>query len=400
VTPDYPPWSSGGGAKIARNLVCSLAERGHEVTVLTGYYEYRRKSVILVEQKDNVKIVWLPYSFAWLVKVIPPLRYSLPPSLRSVFHCARIRYEDFDVIHLFGFPSHLLVDLVAILARSRPKLLTIHAFPKYAEREGKASVFLKVLYRVYLQTIGRHVVNSAKVVTAVSRFTMEECIKNGIPKDKIVVIENGIDLNDYKPVQYSDLEAKFGINGGDILILSISRITWHKGYEYALKSVSAMVKKVDKPVKYMIVGPVEDPNYYLSLEKELERLGLRETVIFAGLVSHNLKLQALSRADIFLAPSVHEGFGLTILEAMAMGKPIVASDCEGFRTVVDHMKDGILVQPGNPEEMTDAILVLLTDPDTRDMLSKSALSKVREYAWQKRVTAYEELYYKCSGRTQ
>ena len=149
-----------------------------------------------------------------------------------------------------------------------------------------------------------------------------------------------------------------------------------------------------KSIKYLVIGSIEDQSYYLKLEKQIETLSLRNSVNFTGFLSHSMKLQALSRSNIFLAPSLHEGFGLVILEAMALGKPIVASNCEGFKHIVKNLTNGLLVEPANPEEMADAILLLLCNPDLQEKLSKNGLISVKKYDWVKRVKAYEELYKK------
>ena len=105
-----------------------------------------------------------------------------------------------------------------------------------------------------------------------------------------------------------------------------------------------------------------------------------------------MKLQALSRSDIFLAPSLHEGFGLVLLEAMALGKPIVASNCEGFQQLVENMKTGLLVEPANSKEITNAIMLLLFDSALQQQLSENALFSIRKYSWIERIKEYEELY--------
>ena len=105
-----------------------------------------------------------------------------------------------------------------------------------------------------------------------------------------------------------------------------------------------------------------------------------------------MKLQALSRSDVFLAPSLHEGFGLVLLEAMALSKPIVASNCEGFRYLIENMKTGLLIEPANSKKIADAIVLLSSDSTLREQLSKNALRSVKKYGWIERIKEYEDLY--------
>jgi glycosyltransferase involved in cell wall biosynthesis len=240
--------------------------------------------------------------------------------------------------------------------------------------------------------VGKYTLSSAKLVTTVSNFTAEECMKKGIPSWKIRVIENGIDLDRYKPVSYGELEERFHVGEEDILILSISRVTWYKGFEYALKAVKRVIEQTGKSVKYMVIGSLENQSYYFNLRKMVKELGLLGNVVFTGFLPHDMKLQALTRADVFLAPSLHEGFGLVILEAMAMGKPIIASDCEGFRCILEHMRTGYIVKPGDSEEIARAVCLLIDDPSLASELSKNALLHVGKYDWKRIVKEYVEAY--------
>jgi phosphatidylinositol alpha-mannosyltransferase len=100
----------------------------------------------------------------------------------------------------------------------------------------------------------------------------------------------------------------------------------------------------------------------------------------------------LNRSDIFLAPSLHEGFGLVLLEAMALGKPIVASNCEGFGNLLENMKTGLLVEPASSKEIANAIMLLISDSTLKEQLSKNASRSVKKYDWIERVKEYEEVY--------
>jgi glycosyltransferase involved in cell wall biosynthesis len=391
VCPGYYPRDLGGGGIVAQAIAHGLAKRGNDVTIISGYHpektwgERPHKSC-----EGEVEIIWIPL-MKLMTEKYPQLIGWLPPNFPSLAFLKTIHYERYDVIHLQGF-GHLLTDYVNLIAENPRKILTIHAFPKYLEREGTGSLPLKLLYRAYCWTLGKHTLSSAKAITAVSKFTAEECVEKGIPKDKITVIENGIDLEKYTHVNCDELEQKFHLQKEDVLILSISRVTWYKGYEHAIKAIYEVVKATNKPIKYMNVGLIEDQNYYLRLRKQVEKLGLKNSVKFTGFLSHDMKLQALSRADIFLAPSLHEGFGLVILEAMALGKNIIASNCEGFRCILDNMRTGLIVEPGKSVEIANAILTLLENPGLGRKLSNNAYNEVRKYDWKTIIGKYEELY--------
>ncbi|MFX0137028.1 MAG: glycosyltransferase family 4 protein [Candidatus Hodarchaeota archaeon] len=391
MTPDYPPLIYGGGGVVAQSIAQHLTKKGHKVTVISGFNPKKTsRERPYKECHGEIEIIWVPL-FSVLDKQCPQLRGSMPPSTSSIKFLKMINYDNYDVIHLNGF-GHLLIDYVNLITKKSSKIITIHAFQKYVDKGRDSNFLFKFLYKIYYLTIGKYTLNSTKTITTVSRFTAEECIKRGISKNKVVVIENGIDLEKYKIITYDELEKKFQIGKEELLILSISRVTWYKGYEYALKAIHKIVNTTKRSIKYMIMGRIEDQNYYWKLRKLVNELGLKANVIFTGFLSEKLKLQALTRANIFLAPSLHEGFGIVILEALAMGKPIIASNCEGFRCILEHMETGILIEPAKYEKIIDAVLLLLSKPVLCGMLSKNAISLVRKYDWRNRVSVYNDIY--------
>jgi glycosyltransferase involved in cell wall biosynthesis len=392
VTPGYPPYTQGGGEVVYQTLARKLARKGHNITIISSYYgkEPRKERICLTENEGQINVIWFPL-MRFLDKRYPQMRSSLPPTVRSLVYLRRINYNQYDVIHLLAF-GHLLIDYVAMVAKSPKKILTVHAFPKYVEKNGEANFLLKILYKIYIRILGKHTFDSATKVTTISQFTAEECVKKGVLSNKIKVIPNGINLHDYKPLSYRELAEKFHICNDDILILTIGRIVWYKGLEYALEAIGQVAKTAGRKIKYVVMGSIEDKDYYRMLNKQVGKLGLNEKVVFAGFLSQNLKLQALSRANIFLAPSLHEGFGLTLLEAMALKKPIIASNCEGIKCILEHDKTGILVKPASSEEVADAIRLLLSNPDIQEKLSKNAFSEVQKHSWKNVVERYEGLY--------
>jgi len=391
VAPLYPPYARGGGGAVISAIARGLAKRGHKITVLSGCFS--KKPLTAMPQRDwdeGLEIIWIPL-LRFMETKYPQLSGSMPPNIPSLAFLKTLDYDSYDIIHFSAF-GHLLIDFVNLFIKNPNKILTIHAFPKYFEKDGKASSALKLLYRIYSRTLGKRTLKSVKALTAISKFTLDESIKWGVVKDKIKLIENGIDLDKFKPSTCSDFEEKYNLEKEDVVILSISRVTWHKGYEYSLEAIGKIAKATGKSIKYVVVGSIEDQNYYSKLEKQIQTLSLEKSVKFTGFISNNMKLQAFTRSDIFLAPSLHEGFGLVLLEAMALGKPIVASNCEGFQHLVKHMTNGLLVEPANSEEITNAIMLLLSDNSLGEHLSKNALSSAKKYSWMERVKEYEELY--------
>lgn len=387
VVPDFPPHSHGGGGVVYKTIAEKLVDRGHEVTIIAGYHG-KRIEIRSEAGNNRLKLVWIPL-LTILEKKFPQLQDSLPPSLKSLYYLSRICYKEFDVVHLLAF-GHLITDCVNLFARNK-KILTIHAFPKYFESK-KTNIFLRLLFNIYSRTLAAHTIRSAHIITTPTTFVAGECKRKYGQSEKIRVISNGIDLIKYSLTSCSDIERKFQIEKDDILIVSIARIVWHKGFEYALDALKTVSLTTQQRIKYIIIGSIEDENYYHFLEQRIKELGLQQNVVFTGFIDHALKLQALNRADIFLAPSLHEGFGLTVLEAMALGKPIIASNCEGFACILKDAYTGMLVNPANAKDIADSIVSLLHNSVLRRNLSKEARKEVQKYDWNTIVETYEGAY--------
>jgi glycosyltransferase involved in cell wall biosynthesis len=392
VVPDYPPYNQGGGGTVYKAIAETLSERGHTVKLIAGYYQKEFKKEVIKENNVNIELVSVPLVNVFRSKH-PIFRSHLPPTLKSLWYLSSIKYNEYDAIHLMAF-GHLLIDFVSFMSKLKNTnvILTIHGFPKYVQREGKASIFIKLLYNAYTNTLGKRTINSAKTITVPSSFVAKECMKNHIPNSKIQTISNGIDLKLYTPTQSNELQSKYFITHDDILLLSIGRVYWFKGFEYAIESVSLLAKKTDRPIKYMIIGQIEDHAYFSALNKQIERLNLKDNVIFTGFTDQKFKLSALSRAHVFLIPSLHETFGIVTLEAMAMGIPIVASRIEGIEDTLEDMNTGIFVPPAKPERICDAMLSLLNDADLYKKISSNAKCKVKDYDWDRVTDRYEKIY--------
>jgi len=390
VSPAYPPYSKGGGS-IVKAIVDGLINNGHEVAVIAGFFEGRFKKP-LRKKVGGAEIVWLPlyipYENGFFSYV--GLRISMPPTLDSLMYIKKsMDFDEYDIVHLFAFP-HLIVDSINLMLRNSKKVLTVHALPKYVNKYP----VVKFLYKAYFNTIGRKTIRDSSLITAVSRSTFHTLVQAKVPREKLRIIPNGIYLDNYRKTKYDEFVTQFGIEDKDVVLLTISRFAWYKGFEYAIEAIYRL-SKIHKryPFKYVIMGEVEDPAYFSRIRKIVSDRGLEKSIIFAGFVNENLKLQALSRADIYLAPSLFEGFGLTVLEAMAMGKPVIATRTTGFRDILEHGKTAIIVSPKSSGEIVNSINLLLSDEVLKEYLVNNARRELKKYDWKNIISRYEKLYH-------
>jgi len=188
------------------------------------------------------------------------------------------------------------------------------------------------------------------------------------------IIPNGIDLRRFN----QDVKPMPGYDNGMINILFVGRLEKRKGANYLLNAY-ARLKKEHPNIRLIIVGPGVNLRRRYELKVRLSRL---KDVVFTGGVSYEDLPRYYQTADIFCAPATgKESFGIVLLEAMALGKPIVATSIEGYSSVVTHGEQGLLVPPKNSKALAEALERLVNDTALRRRLGEKGLLAVRNYDW-------------------
>ena len=217
--------------------------------------------------------------------------------------------------------------------------------------------------------VGKYLLKHADKIIAVSNAAAKPFGKNG----KLLVINNSIDLNSFKPIE--DIRGELNISKNELVIGIVGQISKLKGHDVFLKAASIILKK-NKNIKFLIVGEVRRERDQGLCEALINKLDLRENVIFTGF-RHDIA-NVLSAIDILAFPTLKESFGRSAIEAMALGKPVVASNVGGVPEIVRHGKTGILVSPGDAEELADGLLELINDKEKREDMGNEGLKVVRE----------------------
>jgi glycosyltransferase involved in cell wall biosynthesis len=190
-----------------------------------------------------------------------------------------------------------------------------------------------------------------------------------------VTIHNSIDIDVSKDNRA--FKDKFEINGKRI-VLSVARLAEEKGLQILLRSVNHVVEAVPDAV-FVIIG--RDDGYRKQLLRLSRSLNLESKVIFTGVVEEGVLRSALSSCDVVAIPSLYEPFSTSMLEAMAYGKPIVASDAGGMPEAISNGVNGILVPSGDPKALADKINMVLSDCRLTKRIGKQAKMDVQKYSW-------------------
>ena len=212
---------------------------------------------------------------------------------------------------------------------------------------------------------------------------------------KVLVIPPSIDPEEFSPeINGERIKKELGINGN--LISMVTRIDKWKGVEVFIKAASY----VKKEVRFIIFGQAirGKESYIEKLERLILRLGLKETVsIKVGEYNYDETPQILAASDVVVHASVrHEPFGMVIIEAMAVAKPVIASKLGGPLEIINDGVDGMLIEPSNPRVLADKILMLLENPVFAKSMGKKAREKVEEkFNLRECAKKYDALFKTC-----
>jgi len=211
---------------------------------------------------------------------------------------------------------------------------------------------------------------------AVSRKTREEVAQIPLTWHKMTVVHNGVGgttLHSQDEARRVLLGERSKTLSNDTLVIgALAELHKNKGLSYALDGLALLKKQSQVPFRFVVIGEGEER---FTLEKQRALLGLDEEVIFSGF--HPRGAELLPAFDIFLFPSVKEGFPYAILEAGKAGIPVVATPAGGIPEVIDDMQSGILVQSKNPGEIARALKFLFENPERRKELGQKIAERIR-----------------------
>ncbi|MGQ9501513.1 MAG: glycosyltransferase family 4 protein [Anaerolineae bacterium] len=365
----------GGVTKHIANLSNKLQELGHQTIIIAPMSSRNGASP--------------PLELIPLSCFIVPVRYNgsqarlcLSPFMRQTVRRI-LRQHPLDVIHLHE-PTNPTLPRVVLQEATKlsPKTVIVGTFHAY--REGyKLNALERLLhraYRVFCQSIAAQL--DGRI--AVSLLAREHASRM-IP-GPYRVIPNGVDVNLFGDTRIAPLpEFAEGLN-----VLFVGRLEARKGVHYLLEAF-ARIKDILPQARLLIAGP-----YSAHETKPLQRLihswALRD-VHFLGCLSERELVRCYRTAHVFCAPSLgSESFGMVLLEAMAAGLPIVASDIAGYRTVVKHQEEGYLVPPGNVEAIVQALITLLCQPELRRSMAARGRVTAARYTWEQIATDILSFY--------
>jgi len=242
----------------------------------------------------------------------------------------------------------------------------------------------------------RKFIDKADLLIAVSHVAAE-FIRHFTKSDKVVVVPNGVDINKFRIKDTShNVHIEF-LRDQRPKILFVGRLVYRKGVHILVEAMQHVIKRI--PDAHLLV--VGEGYMEKFLRVMIKSLGLERNIKLLGYVPEDILPYLYSVSDVFVFPSLLcESFGITLLEAMASGTPIVASNVGGVPEIIEDEVTGLLVKRGDDKELAEHIIKLLVDRRLANEIARNSLQVVKErYSWPVIVDRIEELYEKVAFRT-
>jgi glycosyltransferase involved in cell wall biosynthesis len=381
ITFEYPPLEIGGAGVYALHITRELAKLGHEVHVISRSINGREMHSI----ENDVLVHRIPTICRRFLNA-PSFWFNLARKYSKISKDA----GGFDILH-----GNDVDDLSLFKWRTKePRVVTIHHL---AYLVAKTTSPLKRLFGIsgevgFTPLIQKIVISRADKIIAVSNFTKKTLVSTyRVPPSKIEVIPHGINVNEYLFSKDDIIKYRRSIGLDDhFAFLFVGRLEDpRKNLSTLLKALKIMDKKTRKSVKLVLAG-AGDP---LKVKKSADSLDIGENIIPLGYVHANALKKCYSACDVFVSPSLLEGFGLTILEAMAAAKPVIALKRGAVSELIEDGVNGLLVKKNDPRELAAVMTFFVDHPDAIVAMGVANKYKISKgFSWQKSARLTELAY--------
>lgn len=275
--------------------------------------------------------------------------------------------------------------------KAKPFVHTIHGvladeyLKSFENGPSTPRVKLAKFFMPYLSRHEKETAENATLVVTISRYSLQKIVQlYNISREKIRIVPNGVDVQQFKPKNISkeemkQIKSRMELKINEKCILFVGNIIPRKGLHLLIDAMKHICREM-KNVKAVIVGSGPLKN---SLIKYAKLSNVLEHFIFLGQVEDEMLPKIYNCCDIVVLPSLQEGQGITLLEAQATAKPVVACKVGGVSEIVLHGQTGFLVEP-NGLELSEAILKLLTDEDLKKKMGENGRKFVHEkFSWER-----------------
>lgn len=405
ITSDLYYPMTNGVAVFAHNLAKGLAKQGHEVMVIcpsfTGKKHRSKRDGVTTMSMSSIRFPFYPDQInkvpdnkAFLGLQMPRLAYRYGiwitvdpyPALKKALN----KFQP-DVIH------NQTAEMIAIAAQryakkyNVPMVSTGHAYPDNITSQMKLFKPIKrpldAMLRAYMASFLKH----SEYATMPTEMAIEDLVPKNRKRFDVTVeaLSNGVDLGQFMPGKAKkEVLKKYGLKLGVPRVLYVGRVDPEKSIGNVLKAFAGVLKKVPD-AELAITGDGTDRS---RLEELAEELGIREHVKFIGRVMLPDIVEIYHGATVFATASETETQGIVLIEAAATGLPLVAVDAGAVCEICQNHKNGVLCKPCEVEEMTRALVKILTDEELRKKYSEKSLEIAQKHDLNRTLARFVEIY--------
>jgi mannosylfructose-phosphate synthase len=393
--PQLGQTDTGGQVVYVLELSKALARQGYKVDIFTRWFDQSRKQVDPVPDHPNVRIVRIPAG-EW--EFIPKeFIYDVLPELsKNMIQFIRDNDLDYDLFH-GHYVDAGIVTLEVAKAFDKPAFFTAHSLgawkkdqmggdPEEMEEKFNFQKRIDEEMRIFRS------VNAHTLTSQVQKEKLNELY--GYDASNIEIIPPGVNIHTYHVPTEEEKQKPTDLP--DKYIFCLSRIDTNKGHDLLLHAFDIVRKEIDDI--HLVIGggsPNPKPREKSVFDKMKQIISDKnmDRVHIIGYVPDEKLVQYYQQAEMFVLPSLFEPFGMTSQEAMACGKPVVASKFGGIRNTITHEKNGMLVNPEDPNEFAEGMLKILRDDSFRDKLGEEANRLIVDhYSWEAMADRHIELY--------
>lgn len=355
----YPAFKYGGPIESVRELNKALFRKGIEIDVLTT-------NAGLENGNNYVKNEWI-YDEGVKIKYLPAYFYEHFTFSPQLMIDSIIAAKNYDLVHITAFWNFpVLAGSLASLMSKKPYIIS----PRGVLHKDAINMKSKNIKKLYYFLVASHYLSKANAIhftTVDEEINLAKFIKL---KSKSVIVPNGLDLSRFNNLPSCGLfKEKYPILQGKKILLFLGRINKQKGINLLIEAFDLLSKNY-KDLYLVIAGPDND-NYCNEVKSFLRKKDLIERVVFTGLLKEDEKYSAYLDSDIFVLPSYFENFGMSVVEAMACGLPVVISNKVGISEDVRKDNAGVVVDL-NVESLVNGIKQMIEEPQMAKKISENA----------------------------
>ena len=394
----------GGPVNNVVQLSKALFDRGHEITIITTPHRYPGNQPDKDILQGWAEVFTLPISGSYL-----SVKYGLEFALKSLRKIKELKTKkEFDIIH--GHSGYSMPAMITSISSKITNIPAVHSvycpIKPMLNNYNICRIFSNtILSKLYLLQVTR--------IIAATKNVKYSLVKAGISENRIVEIPPGINTGLYNPsTSGEDIKKGFGIDPNQPALLYVGNLTRIKGLPVLLDALNIVAKKIPDIKLLMVLNmplaTYQKPNrvdidmeLIFKIKEKIKHQGLEGNIIPLGLLENMPQVMAAS--DVFIMPFLNTvgvvDYPISMLEAMAIGKPVIATRVGGIPEIIEHKEKGILVEPNNVDELVNAIVYILNNKEEAKNMGKEGAKIIFEKFNMEVITdKIEEIYEEIAGK--